>query len=326
MIISRTPFRMSFAGGGSDLREYYKNGYGAVLSTTINKYIYITANNWFVDKIRVGYSQIEIADNVNQIQHNLVRESMKKTGVQSGTDIVYMSDMLPAHEGFGLGGSSSLVVGTLNALYAYMGKHVSAEKLAREASEIEIDILGAPIGKQDQYAAAYGGFNHIKFHKNEEVTVDPILLKKSTKQELNKNLLLFHTGINSKSSMVLTEQKSKTQNNLEVLDKMVALSEELRDALRNTDLTQFGNMLHKGWEHKQKLASNMTNDLINSYYNQARQAGAIGGKLLGSGGGGFLLFYCEEKNQDNLRNTLSNLREAKFDFDHQGSKIIYVSE
>ncbi len=166
MIISKTPFRMSFAGGGSDLKTYYQHGYGSVASTTINKYIYITVNKRFTDKIRVGYSKIEEVKNVEDIEHNLVREALKLLRITNGgIDIVYMSDLLPAQEGSGLGGSSSLIVGTLNALHAYKGENVSAETLAREACKIEIEILGHPIGKQDQYAAAYGGFNHIKFNR-----------------------------------------------------------------------------------------------------------------------------------------------------------------
>ncbi len=327
MIISKTPLRMSFAGGGSDLKTYYQHGYGSVVSTTINKYIYITVNKRFTDNIRVGYSKIEEVKNVEDIEHNLVREALKLLGITNGgIDIVYMSDLLPAHEGSGLGGSSSLIVGTLNALHAYKGENVSAEILAREACKIEIEILGHPIGKQDQHAAAYGGFNHIKFNADESVFVNTVIFKKEVIEELNNRLLLFHIGMNTRSDTILTEQRRKTKENLNILDKMVGLSEELLEELKSGNIKRFGEILHKGWIYKQKLAPNITNPIINSYYEKARKAGAAGGKILGSGGGGFLLFYCEEKNQDNVRKALFKLKELSFKFEPEGSKIIYVND
>ena len=273
MIISKTPFRMSFAGGGSDLKTYYQHSYGSVVSTTINKYIYITVNKRFTDNIRVGYSKIEEVKNVEDIEHNLVREALKLLGITNGgIDIVYMSDLLPAQEGSGLGGSSSLIVGTLNALHAHKGENVSAETLAREACKIEIEILGYPIGKQDQYAAAYGGFNHIKFNADESVFVNPVIFKKEVIKELNSKLLLFYTGINKRSDTILTEQRKKTKDNLNILDRMVELSEELLEELKSGNIKRFGEILHKGWVYKQKLASNITNPIINSYYEKAREA------------------------------------------------------
>lgn len=324
MIISKTPLRMSFAGGGSDFREYYQRGYGLVVSTAIDKYIYVTVNKKFDDLIRVGYSKSEIVKNVEDIEHNLIREALKLVGIKKGIDIGYMSDMLPAREGTGLGASSSLLVGILNALYAYKGERVPTDRLAREACKIEIDILGKPIGKQDQYAATFGNLNFIKFNPDETVSVEPILCKKETKEKLNKKLLLFYTGLANLSEDVLPEQKEKIGINVKLLDKMVGLSEELRDALSNNDLKEFGNILHQGWVYKQKLASKITNPIIDNYYERAREAGAIGGKILGSGGGGFLLVYCEEKNQNKVRQALSNLKETSFGFESEGSKIVYV--
>lgn len=327
MIISKTPMRMSFVGGGSDLRSYYKFGYGAVISTTLDKYVYITVNNKFADIFRVGYSKTEHANNVDEIDHNLVRESLKKTGItKPGVDIVYMSDMLPAHQGSGLGSSSSILVGTLHALYAFKGKHVSAKRLAEESCEIEIEKLGNPIGKQDQYAAAYGGFNFIKFNADESVEVEPLIFSKSIKDELNRNMLLFYTGINTRSDSILTEQKNKTENNKKIIGKMVDLTVELRDALHNGDLFEFGSILHKNWQYKQKLASKITNPTINKFYDIAKKSGAMGGKILGSGGGGFLLLYCEEKYQQKVRQKLKELKEASFSFQSQGSRIIYVDD
>ena len=324
MIISKTPLRMSFVGGASDLKAYYQHGFGAVVCTALNKFVYIAVNKTSADHIRVGYSTVEYAKKVKDIKHNLVRESLKLVGIKKGIEIFYMSDMLPAHEGSGLGASSSITVGTLNALYAFKGKHVSAEKLARQACKIEIDILGEPIGKQDQYAAAFGGFNYIKFNADESVNVEPIIFKK--KGELNKRLLLFYVGDKPPTAVVLSEQKKKTKKNLHILDKMVKLAKEMQVSLENNQLSRFGQQLHENWLLKQKLASKITNPMINKYYEKARKAGAVGGKILGGGGGGFLLLYCEKKNQDKVRQALKDLKETPFKFEPQGSRIIYVSD
>jgi len=315
---------MSFAGGGSDFRGYYQKGYGSVVSTAIDKYIYVTINRKFDDLIRISYSKTEGVRNVENIKHNLIKEALKLTGVTKGIDISYMSDMLPAREGTGLGASSSLLVGILNALYAYKGQRVSTDKLAKQACKIEIEILGKPIGKQDQYAASFGNFNFIKFNTDETVSVEPIICKKETKEELNKKLLLFYMGFGSLSDDVLPEQKKNININYTLLDKMVELSEELRNALTNNDLKEFGNILHQNWLYKQKLASKITNPVINEHYEKARDAGAVGGKILGSGGGGFLLLYCEKENQNKVRQALSNLKETSFNFETEGSKIVYV--
>lgn len=326
MIISKTPLRISFAGGGTDLKSYYQKNIGAVVSTAIDKYIYITVNKKFDDRLRVGYSKIEVVDNVDQIEHNLVRESMKTAGVTKGADLVYMSDMLPAQEASGLGSSSSLIVGTLNALYAFKGEHASAEKLAREACDIEIEKLARPIGKQDQYASAFGGLNYIQFNADGSVFVDPIICKQETKEKLNKNLLIFYTGLKASSTdNVLSEQNRKTEDNLQSLDRMVEFAKELKKSLEQNELDNFGDILHQGWTLKQKLANGITNPEIDAYYEKARKAGALGGKILGSGGGGCLLFYCDEKYQNNVREALSQLKEISFNFEPQGSKIIYVS-
>lgn len=324
MIISKTPMRMSFVGGGSDLEAYYRYGRGAVVSAAIDKFIYITVNQRFTDHIRVGYSITEYVERVEHIKHNLVRESLRLTDVTKGVDVAYMSDMLPDHEGSGLGASSSIVVGTLHALHAHKGEHVSAERLAQEACRIEIDTLGHPIGKQDQYAAAYGGFNYIQFNPDGTVFVEPIICQPQTREKLNRNLLAFHTGLRGQSATVLTEQRSKTAGNRRQLDQMVAYAQEMRTALQQNNLEQFGRILHENWVLKQTLASNITNPMLNAYYEKARQAGAVGGKVLGAGGGGFLLFYCEPQHQDRVRAALGSLREAQLTIEPQGSRIIYV--
>lgn len=327
MIISKTPLRISFIGGGSDLRAYYKQRVGSVLTATINKYIYININRRFVDLIRVGYSQIEEVENVSDIKHNLVREAIRMVGgISKGTDIVYMSDMLPAHEGFGLGASSSLLVGTLNALYAMQNKFASAKTLAEQACHIEVDVLKNPIGKQDQYAAAFGGINYITFNPDESVFVRPVILGNALKAKLDKKLIAFYTGINSYSSTILKEQNERTESNLSYLDEMVKLSETLLGELQNGNIDSFGRILHEGWLLKRKLASCISNSAIDTYYDKALKAGAVGGKILGSGGGGFLLLYCDEDKQDSVRAALSTLKELHFSFCQEGSKIIYVED
>lgn len=327
MIISRTPLRTSFAGGGSDLAVYYREaGFGAVVTTAIDKYIYITVNKKFDDLIRVSYSKTEIVETLDKVEHNIIREALKIVGIEKGIELVYMGDIPLGSAGIGLGSSSSLAVGVLNALYAYKGQHISAKKLAEDACKIEIDILGHPIGKQDQYAAGYGGFNYIQFNKDETVYVDPVIFESETREALENKLLLFYTGISRISSDILKGQKESIPNNINYLHKIVDLAKELRECLINNDLTEFGEILHRGWLYKKKLADGISNTKIDEYYERARNAGAIGGKVLGAGGGGFLLFYCEEENQNNVKKALSELKEIPFRFEPQGSKIIYVSD
>ena len=326
MIISRTPLRISFAGGGSDLEEYYKTGYGAVVSTAINKYIYITVNKKFDDAIRVSYSKTEIVDKVDEIEHNVIRESLRLVGIEKKIEIVYMGDIPLGSAGVGLASSSGLAVGVLNALYAYKGMFSSAERLARDACQIEIDILKNPIGKQDQYICAYGGMNYIQFNKDGTVFVDPIICNSETKTKLHRRLMLFYTGIMRFSSSILEEQKRKTSTNLSYLDQMVDLAKQTRDLLNNNQIDGIGEILHKGWMLKKQLASGISTTQIDDYYERARNAGAEGGKILGAGAGGFLLLYCKEENQQGVREALKDLKESPFKFEPQGSKIIYVQD
>jgi D-glycero-alpha-D-manno-heptose-7-phosphate kinase len=326
MIISRTPMRVSLMGGGSDLSVYYRRGHGSVVSTAIDRYIYITVNKKFDDLVRVSYSKTELVESVDQVEHNIIREALKAVGIKRGVEVVYMGDIPLGSAGIGLGSSSSLAVGVLNALYAYTGRHVSAEYLAQQACEIEIDILGHPIGKQDQYIAAYGGFNFITFNKDESVFVDPLICRKETKLALNRKLLIFYTGIERVSSTILSAQKNNIDDNCQYLNELVKLSDIMGDAIRNDNIGMVGELLHEGWQHKRKLAGNVSNGEIDEYYEKARRAGAVGGKILGAGGGGFLLLYCEEDLQNNVRKALSNLKESPFLFEPQGSKIIYVSD
>ncbi len=322
MIISRTPLRISFAGGGTDMKDYYKIKGGAVISTAINKYVYITINKRFDDTIRISYSKTETVDSVNKIKHDIVRETMKLVGVTKGVEITSIADV--PSKGTGLGSSSAFTVGLLNALYAFKDQHRSAMQLAQEACKIEIGILKEPIGKQDQYMCAYGGFRHVQFSPDEKVFVDYLTCKKDTIETLKRNLMMFYTGILRRSNTILSEQTKNISKNKQIMDKMKNLVFEMKEALLNNRAGEFGRMLHKGWVYKKSLAFGVSNDIINGYYENALEAGACGGKILGAGGGGFLLVYCEQDKQEKVRKILHGLREVPFTFEQQGSSIIYV--
>ena len=327
MIISRTPLRTSFVGGGSDLPAFYKTDKGAVVSTAINKYVYITVNKKFDRKIRASYSVTEIVDSVDELNHELIREALKLLDLDGGIEITSIAD-IPS-QGTGLGSSSSYTVGLLNALYAYKGVHVCAEQLAREACEIEIERCSKPIGKQDQYIAAYGGLQYIQFNSDETVFVDPIIHLRDTRTELEKHLLLFYTGLTRSSDSILHEQTKNTEqqeDKRKTLHHMVELAGELRDALIRNDLESFGEILHRGWLEKRKMASNISNSTIDEWYERARKYGAIGGKILGAGGGGFLLLYAPPEKHEDIINALPGLRPFPFRFEPQGSKITYVED
>ena len=321
MIISKTPFRISFVGGGSDLPAFYLKNYGAVVSTTINKGVYITVHRSFDRTNTIKYSKIEKVKDVNEIINTRVRAAMKKTGVLKGVEITSISDV---PTGTGLGGSSSFTVGLLNSLYSYREKMASKEKLAREACEVELKMLQEPIGKQDQYAAAYGGLNFIKFNEDETVTVQPIICSRNTLRELDKNMLLFYTGNSRSASKILAKQSKNLMNRkkFENLKKMRDFAPVMRDFLKNNDLTSFAELLHKNWLLKKSLHKHISDNFIDVLYKRALENGAIGGKILGAGGGGFLLLYCEEEKQDRLRNNLG-LEEMYFELDKEGSKVIF---
>ncbi len=327
MIISRTPFRISFAGGGTDLRDFYKSEYGAVISSTINKYIYITVNSlsrFYNHKIRISYSRTEIVDNVDEIKHPVVREALKLTGMDGGLEITSMAD-IPA--GTGVGSSSSFAVGLLNALYAFQGKIVSPERLAQEACNIEIELLKEPIGKQDQYAAAYGGLNYIRFNPDERVFVEPVISSGIIIDELDRNLMMFYTGITRDASTVLNKQKDNTDDKREHLTKMRDFAIDIKNALNEGKrLDRIGDILHQEWLLKRKLTSGISNNFIDNYYEKALEAGALGGKVLGAGGGGFILLYVEPQNQPKVEAALKDLKRLSFNFEPQGSAIIYIRE
>jgi len=323
MVISRTPLRISFLGGGTDFRGFYERGWGAVTSVAIDKYIYIAVNRKFDHGIRVGYSRTELVRRVDDVKHDLVREAMKLTGVTRGVEIVSIAD-IPSR-GTGLGSSSAFTVGLLNALYAYAGRRVSPERLAREAAHIEIDILKEPIGKQDHYIAAYGGIRHFRFLPDERVKVAPIPCDPRFKKKLNGSLLLFYTGITRRARSVLKQQTENIARRLPVLERMRAQAEEARDLLLRRDVRGLGALLHEGWVLKRQLARGVTSPAIERYYQKALEAGAAGGKLLGAGRGGFLLICCEPSGQDRLRRSLKEMEETPFAFEPEGSKIVYVA-
>jgi D-glycero-alpha-D-manno-heptose-7-phosphate kinase len=326
MIISRTPLRMSFVGGGSDLPVFYRKCGGAVVSTAINKFVYVTVNKKFDDQIRVSYSKTEEARSVEKIKHPLVREAMKLLGVAGGIEITSIAD-IPS-KGSGLGSSSSFTVGLLNALHAFANRHVSADRLARESCEIEIDRCGEPIGKQDQYAAAFGGFNFIQFNPDDSVHVEPIICKRETIERLQSQTLVFYTGITRRASNVLAQQQSalaSEKKKRDITKKMVALAQSLRRELQQNRGASFGEIIHEGWLLKKTLARGISSDAIDGWYEKARNAGAIGGKLLGAGAGGFLMFVAPPEKHAAIAHAVK-LRRTDFRFESQGSRIIFVHE
>ncbi|EFA43842.1 GHMP kinase, N-terminal domain protein [Hallella bergensis DSM 17361] len=325
MIITRTPFRISFAGGGSDLPAFYRKEPGAVLSTTIDKYMYIVIHPFFnKKKIQLKYSKTELVDYISDIQHPIFREVLGMYDLK-GVDVNSIAD-IPA--GTGMGSSSSFTVGLLNAVRAYIGKFSSAEKLASLACETEINRVGSPIGKQDQYAAAYGGINYITFYPDESVKVEKVLLSNSLKKQLEESLLLIHVGGSHSANEILQAQQTAISDakKLDTQRKMVKMAEDLRKTLQKGNIQDFGMVLHEGWEMKRSLVSSISNNEIDDIYRQGLKAGALGGKLLGAGGAGFLLFYCPKEKQDYFRHEMHSFMEVEFRFDNFGSQVVYVGD
>ena len=325
MIISRTPFRVSFAGGGSDLPSFYHKSTGAVLSTSINKYMYITIHPWFEKgKTVLKYSKTEVVDTIEDIRHPIFREVLKLYNVH-GVDLSSIAD-IPS--GTGLGSSSSFTVGLLNAVRAYLGKASSGEKLGELACDVEINKVGSPIGKQDQYAAACGGLNFITFYGDESVNVEKIIMQPDKKQELEDSLIMIYVGGEHSANEILKSQSAAISDakKFETQKQMVQLAFNLRESLENNNLDDFGRILHEGWLLKKSLTSGISNGIVDEVYNKGIEAGALGGKLLGAGGAGFVLFYCPKDKQDEFRERMGNVNELSFGFDNYGSKIIYVGE
>lgn len=321
MIISQTPLRISLSGGGTDLINYYNPHEGFVVSTAIDKYIYVIVKERFDELIYVDYSSKEIVNSIKEIKHDLVREAAVLSGMQKGFEVMMFAD-IPS-EGSGLGSSSSLTVGLLHAFYQYQGKLVTAEQLAAEACKIEIEILQRPIGKQDQYIAAYGGLRTFKFCKDEKVEVNAINIESDPKRKLGSNLLLFFTDTTRKAASILEEQSNNIINKLDFHHKIKELAYDTLEGLNALDINRVGENLKINWELKKQLASNVSNPGIDEMYNLAMEGGALGAKISGAGGGGFLLVYCERDKQDNLRRSLRKFRELPFFLEKHGSKIIF---
>jgi D-glycero-alpha-D-manno-heptose-7-phosphate kinase len=320
MIIVQTPLRISFFGGGTDFPDYFRSKGGSVLSSAINKYIYVIVKERFDDRIRIGYTKTENVDLVENIRHELIRETLKKVGITKGIEIVTMGD-IPA--GTGLGSSSAVTVGVLHALYLYKGLKVTTGQLAREACEIEVDILQKPIGYQDQFIAACGGLRFIEFHKNGVVNYDSVEMVPEIRQQLSDRLLLFFTGTTRKSETILAAQKENIQNNLNTLGKLKAMAVVAREELLAGSLDSFGRLLHESWELKKSLAVGISNDGLEEQYQTALAAGALGGKIAGAGGGGFLMLYCPPDKKMSVRSSLSHLRELPFNLEPDGSRVIF---
>ena len=324
MIMSRTPLRITFAGGGTDLPEYYKeHGPGCVVSAAIDKYIYVIVNRKFDHKIRVSYSHTEIVDSVDQIRHPSVREALKLLDIDGGIEIVSISD-IPS-QGTGLGSSSTFLVGLLNALHAYKGELASAGQLAKEAVKIEREILGEPGGKQDQFAAAYGGLNMMVFNRDEGVEVKPLISNEETRMKLDSHLLLLYTGKERSSATIHNIQKATVSQKIRNYDAMRDLASDLYKRLSINDYNSTGEVMHKNWLLKKELASGISWDFIDKCYEKAMQIGSQGGKLIGAGGGGFLMFFAEPELHQRIAEEL-NLRKVDFNIQYQGSSIIYVGD
>jgi D-glycero-alpha-D-manno-heptose-7-phosphate kinase len=325
MIVSKAPLRMSYVGGGSDLPSFYREELGAVLSTSIDKYIYVAVNKKFDGKIRLSYSKTEEVNEASEIEHPLVREALGMLSIPGGIEIASMAD-IPSR-GSGLGSSSSFTVALLNALYAFKNKYVSKETLAKQTCEIEIERCGEPIGKQDQYAAAYGGLNLIRFHPDDSVSVDPVICGSDTIKRINESTLVFFTGRTRSASAVLKNQSDamKLENRRVLMRRMVALAFELKKELESGDVENFGSILHENWKLKAQLTSGISDPQIDEWYRKGIQAGASGGKLLGAGNGGFIMFYASPEHHAKIKLALGELTPIKFGFDRNGAQIVFYS-
>jgi len=326
MIVSKTPLRASLFGGGTDFHAYFRNskyGYGSVISAAINMYIYIIVNKRFDDKIRLVYYGNELVDSVDEIKHNIIREALKITNITSGIEILYLADIPMTNLGLGLASSSALAVGVLNALHAYKGEKVTKEQLAKEAIDIEINRLHQQIGIQDQYAVSYGGFNRYIFNNDDTVLVKKIELLDGSLDKLFGNLMLFYTGKARDSKKIFEEQKETTKNKSEILDELVCMTNKVMEYLDNEKFDEIGKLFDKAWKIKKQFASGVSNEEIDKMYDLAMKSGAYGGKILGAGGGGFLLLYVPLKKQEMVKEALRDYLQVDFMIDYDGSKIVY---
>ncbi|WP_420632173.1 GHMP kinase [Candidatus Leptofilum sp.] len=321
MIIIQTPLRVSLFGGGTDFPSYYLENGGCVLSSAIDKYIFVTIKKRFDDKLRIGYTRTEMIDSVNEINHELIREAMRLTGIEKGVEITTMGDI--PDQGSGLGSSSTVTVGALHAMYAYKKELVLTERLAAEACRIEREILGKPIGIQDQYIAAYGGLRFMEFTTSGDVVTHRLELSERTMRRLSDNLLLFFTGVTRKADTILKEQKTNIKDKLATLSEMKQIAHVACNEIQKENIEAVGTLLHESWMLKKQLASQISNSALDDMYATARKAGAIGGKISGAGGGGFLLLYVPRGQQEQVRDALKDFQEYPFKLGQDGSKVIF---
>jgi D-glycero-alpha-D-manno-heptose-7-phosphate kinase len=320
MIITQTPLRISFFGGGTDLKGFYAQEEGCVLSSAIDKGIFVIIKQRFDAKVRVGYTRTELVESIDELQHELVREALRLTGLCRQVEVGTMGD-IPS-TGSGLGSSSTVTVGLLNAIHTYLGQPQNLEALARQACHIEINVLGKPIGKQDQYIAAYGGLRFIRFLPDEQVVVEKIDLPEEERIRFGQQLMLFYTNNARLAETILAEQRANIDNRLDVLREMKQQAYQGRQLLLAGALEEFGCLMHRGWELKKQMASKITNSAIDDMYAGARRAGALGGKITGAGGGGFLLLFCPVSQQQAVRTALRGLRELPFRLEPDGTRVI----
>jgi len=326
LIATKTPLRVSFFGGGTDLKEYYaNNSYGSVLSATINKFVYVTVkqhNRLFDEPYRLNYSKTEIVDSLDAIENEIGREAIRLLNVQPG---IYISTVADVPSGSGLGSSSSYAVGLLNALCALEGRRTTFGDLAEMACHLEIDVLKKPIGKQDQVSAAAGGLNHIRFFADESISISPISARTADLHDLFGHFQMFWTGVTRSADTILAEQKKKIRDTSAFLTQMRDMADEATRLIQRgqMDIQTFGNMLNVAWQFKKKLATSVSNPQIDEWYERARKAGAIGGKLCGAGGGGFLLFCAKKSARDSIRAALPELRELDIAFEPTGSTLLF---
>jgi D-glycero-alpha-D-manno-heptose-7-phosphate kinase len=324
MIITKTPLRLSFVGGGSDLPSYYREHGGAVLSTSIDKFVYITLNRRFDDSLRVSYSQTEEVESVGQLRHPLVKTVLMKLGVEGGLEITSIADV--PSRGSGLGSSSAFTVGLLHCVYAYKGVYKSRSDLAAEACEVELGILREPIGKQDQYGTALGGVNLLRFNTDDSIHIEPVLAPPGVIESVEQSMIMFYTGITRSASPILKQQAhnlASDRRKLETMHRMVALTETMREELASSNIAAIGEILHESWVMKRSLGEGISTDFIDDCYATARKAGATGGKLLGAGGGGFLVFFAPQERHCDIKRGLAFLRQLDFRFERQGTTVIF---
>jgi D-glycero-alpha-D-manno-heptose-7-phosphate kinase len=322
MVISQTPYRVSFVGGGTDLPAFFRREFGAVLSTTIDQHMYVTIHRRFEPSIRISYSKTETSTTIDEIQHDLVREAMRLAEIDEPLEITTIGDV-PA--GTGMGSSSSLSAGLLNALYAHLGRVISRQNLAELACRLEIDILKKPIGRQDQYASVFGGLNYIRFNPDDTVDVEPVPCRSETLDELQQRTLLLYTGQTRDADEILRRQSDATADRFSILRQMRDLADEMRRVLAGPgDLDAFAGLLHVGWELKRSLGCGISFQKVDEWYEAARRNGAQGGKLLGAGGGGFLLLMAPSWRHRAIREALGRPRELPFRIARHGSRNVFI--